>query len=88
MLRQGKSAVQALHELEILTTDYVGENTLLPDRDLGTHSTSNPMTVCTIVRGRLHIRTGSIGKYRKAFLPSQNKDGWYIHCFHHKISNL
>uniref|UniRef100_A0A8C3G6E9 Nephrocystin 4 n=1 Tax=Cyclopterus lumpus TaxID=8103 RepID=A0A8C3G6E9_CYCLU len=29
MLRQGKSAVQALHELEVLTTDYVGEDALL-----------------------------------------------------------
>uniref|UniRef100_A0A3Q4HZB7 Nephrocystin 4 n=1 Tax=Neolamprologus brichardi TaxID=32507 RepID=A0A3Q4HZB7_NEOBR len=68
MLRQCKSAVQALHEVEVLTTDYVGEDTLLTNRDLGRHSASSPMTVHTIVRGRLHIRTGNIGKYRKTEL--------------------
>lgn len=68
MLRQCKSAVQALHEVEVLTTDYVGEDTLLTNPDLGRHSASSPMTVHTIVRGRLHIRTGNIGKYRKTQL--------------------
>uniref|UniRef100_A0A8C4E689 Nephrocystin-4 n=1 Tax=Dicentrarchus labrax TaxID=13489 RepID=A0A8C4E689_DICLA len=63
MLRQGKSAVQALHEVEVLTTDYVGEDTLLTSADLGHRSAFSPMTVHTIVRGRLHIRTGNIGKY-------------------------
>ncbi|KAM4562311.1 nephrocystin-4 [Odontesthes bonariensis] len=61
MLRQGKSAVQAHHELEVLTTDYVGEETFLTSSDLGRRSASNPITVHTIVRGRLHIRTGNIG---------------------------
>ncbi|KAF3696625.1 Nephrocystin-4 [Channa argus] len=61
MLRQGKSAVQALHEVEVLTTDYVGEDVLLASADLGQSSSSNPLTVHTIVRGRLHIRTGNIG---------------------------
>ncbi|XP_053173093.1 nephrocystin-4 [Scomber japonicus] len=61
MLRHGKSAVQALHEVEVLTTDYVGDDTLLASADLGRHSASNPLTVQTILRGRLHIRTGNIG---------------------------
>uniref|UniRef100_A0A7N6BPE9 Nephrocystin 4 n=1 Tax=Anabas testudineus TaxID=64144 RepID=A0A7N6BPE9_ANATE len=61
MLRQGKSAVQTLHEVEVLTTDYVGEDTLLTSASLDRHSTSSSMTVHTIVRGRLHIRTGNIG---------------------------
>ncbi|XP_054904639.1 nephrocystin-4 isoform X2 [Poeciliopsis prolifica] len=61
LLRQGKPAVQALHELEILTTEYVEEDTLLPDADQHLRSTSTAMTVYTIVRGRLHIRTGCIG---------------------------
>ncbi|XP_030279502.1 nephrocystin-4 [Sparus aurata] len=61
MLRQGKSAVQALHEVEVLTTDYVGEDTLLTSADLGQRTAISPMTVHTIVRGRLHIRTGNIG---------------------------
>lgn len=62
MLRQGKSAVQTLHEVEVLTTDYVGEETLLTSTGLDRSSTSSPMAVHTIVRGSLHIRTGNIGK--------------------------
>ncbi|XP_028265660.1 nephrocystin-4 [Parambassis ranga] len=61
MLRQGKAAVQALHEVEVLTTDYVGEDAVLPSTDLGRSSASSHMTVHTIVRGRLHMRTGNIG---------------------------
>ncbi|XP_034446098.1 nephrocystin-4 isoform X1 [Hippoglossus hippoglossus] len=61
MLRQGKSAVQALHEVEVLTTDYVGDDALLMSASQGQHSASSPMTIRTIVRGRLHIRTGNIG---------------------------
>ncbi|XP_027144584.1 nephrocystin-4 isoform X3 [Larimichthys crocea] len=61
MLRQGKSAVQALHEVEVLTTDYVGDDTLLASTDLVPQSGFSPMTVHTIVRGRLHLRTGNIG---------------------------
>ncbi|XP_034731405.1 nephrocystin-4 isoform X2 [Etheostoma cragini] len=61
MLRQGKSAVQALHEVEVLTTDYVGEDTPLTCADVGRQSILSPMTVHTIIRGRLHIRTGNIG---------------------------
>lgn len=68
MLRQGRPAVQALHEVEVLTTDYVGEDTLLTSPDLGRRSASSPMTVHTIVRGHLHIRAGNIGKYRKTQL--------------------
>ncbi|XP_070696158.1 nephrocystin-4 [Pempheris klunzingeri] len=61
MLRQGKAAVQALHEVEVLTTDYVGEDTLLMSTDSGRRSALSPMTVHTIIKGRLHIRTGNIG---------------------------
>ncbi|XP_040922087.1 nephrocystin-4 [Toxotes jaculatrix] len=61
MLRQGRPGVQALQEVEVLTTDYVGEDTPLTSADLGRHSASGPMTVHTVVRGRLHIRTGNIG---------------------------
>ncbi|XP_054464915.1 nephrocystin-4 [Anoplopoma fimbria] len=61
MLRQGKSAVQALHEVEVLTTDYVGEDTLLTSADVCRRPALSPMAVHTIIRGRLHIRTGNIG---------------------------
>ncbi|XP_061625296.1 nephrocystin-4 isoform X3 [Phyllopteryx taeniolatus] len=56
MLRHGKTAVQALHEVDVLTTDYVGEETLQTG-----NASNNPMAVHTIVRGRLHVRTGNIG---------------------------
>ncbi|XP_065817624.1 nephrocystin-4-like isoform X2 [Labrus bergylta] len=61
LLRQGKPAVQALHEVEVLTTDYVGEDPLLASANLGRPSAISPMTVHTITKGRLHIRTGNIG---------------------------
>nr|XP_040049231.1 LOW QUALITY PROTEIN: nephrocystin-4 [Gasterosteus aculeatus aculeatus] len=61
MLRQGKSAVQALHEVEVLTTDYLGDDTLLTSTDVGLRPARTPMSVHTIIRGRLHIRTGNIG---------------------------
>lgn len=81
MLRQGKSAVQALHEVEVLTTDYVGEDTLLTSTDVGQRSAVSPMTVHTIVRGRLHIRTGNIGKYCKTFLDTV----LFMSCFAYQI---
>ncbi|XP_077405435.1 nephrocystin-4 isoform X2 [Vanacampus margaritifer] len=56
LLRNGKTAVQALHELEVQTTDYVGEE-ILQTGD----ASNNPMAAHTIVRGRLHVRTGNIG---------------------------
>lgn len=62
MLRQGKPAVQALHEVEVLTTDYVGEDIPLPSTSVGHKSASSPVTVHTIIRGRLHVRTGNIGE--------------------------
>ncbi|XP_061760784.1 nephrocystin-4 isoform X2 [Nerophis ophidion] len=56
MLRHGKTAVQSLHEMDVLTTDYVGEDALQTD-----HASNNLTAVQSIVRGRLHIRTGNIG---------------------------
>uniref|UniRef100_UPI003AAF1E02 nephrocystin-4 n=1 Tax=Centroberyx gerrardi TaxID=166262 RepID=UPI003AAF1E02 len=61
MLRQGRSAVQALHEVEVLTTDYMGEDTLLTSTEMGRRSAPGPMTIHTVLRGRLHVRTGNIG---------------------------
>ncbi|XP_077469932.1 nephrocystin-4 [Stigmatopora argus] len=46
MLRHGKMAVQALHDLDILTSEDLGEEAL---------------AMHTVVRGRLHMRTGNIG---------------------------
>ncbi|XP_051913301.1 nephrocystin-4 isoform X2 [Hippocampus zosterae] len=56
MLRHGKMAVQALHEVEVLTTDHMGEENLQTG-----DASNNAMAVNTVVRGRLHVRTGNIG---------------------------
>ncbi|XP_034027801.1 nephrocystin-4 [Thalassophryne amazonica] len=61
MLRQGKSAVQALHEVEVLTTDYAGEDTVLMRTIHDPSSAATPTTVHTVLRGRMHIRTGNTG---------------------------
>ncbi|KAM9786039.1 nephrocystin-4 [Neosynchiropus ocellatus] len=61
MLRQGKKAVQALHEVDVLTTNYMGEETLLTSPEVGHSNPPNPTVVHTVLRGRLHIRTGNIG---------------------------
>ncbi|XP_036068813.1 nephrocystin-4 isoform X3 [Oryzias melastigma] len=61
LLRQGKPAVQALHELEVLTTDYAGKDTPLLSTDPGHRSAFVPAAVCTVVKGRLYVRTGNIG---------------------------
>ncbi|XP_055079137.1 nephrocystin-4-like [Periophthalmus magnuspinnatus] len=58
MLRQGKAAVQALHQLDVLTTDYVGEEPLGASGDQGPDW---PLTVHTVLRGQLHVRTANIG---------------------------
>uniref|UniRef100_A0A667WGD4 Nephrocystin 4 n=1 Tax=Myripristis murdjan TaxID=586833 RepID=A0A667WGD4_9TELE len=63
MLRQGRSAVQALHEVEVLTTDYVGEDTLLTSTEAGRRSASSSMIVHTILRGRLHILLCSVNLF-------------------------
>ncbi|XP_056280183.1 nephrocystin-4 isoform X2 [Pseudoliparis swirei] len=63
LLRQGRSAVQALHEVEVLTTDYVGEDALLTGAHEGGRRPPalGPMNVHTVVMGRLHVRTGNVG---------------------------
>ncbi|XP_059916023.1 nephrocystin-4 [Gadus macrocephalus] len=67
MLRQGRSAVQALHELEVLATEYASEETPLhlggeggPNRGSGGHHQSL-VNINTVLRGRLYVRTGNIG---------------------------
>ncbi|KAL2103180.1 hypothetical protein ACEWY4_000048 [Coilia grayii] len=58
LLRQGRPAVQMLHELEVLTLDFV------PDANassLPSHAGMAPITVATSVKGRLHLRLGNVG---------------------------
>ncbi|KAJ8016670.1 hypothetical protein DPEC_G00009660 [Dallia pectoralis] len=56
MLRQGRPAVQATYELEVITTEYVGEGV-----QLSLHQAPTPISVYTTVKGRLHLRLGNVG---------------------------
>nr|XP_057939815.1 nephrocystin-4 isoform X2 [Doryrhamphus excisus] len=76
MLRHGKMAVQALHEVEVLTSDYLGEHTLRSG------DASNNPVAATIVRGRLHIRTGNIGHQVD---PSRRRAAERAQCHSHII---
>ncbi|KAM6977015.1 nephrocystin-4 [Aplochiton taeniatus] len=62
LLRQGRPGVQASHEVGVLTTDYVGEEDTVEVRgDLGQRRGARLTNVHTILKGRLHVRTGNIG---------------------------
>ncbi|XP_053704783.1 nephrocystin-4 isoform X2 [Synchiropus splendidus] len=83
MLRQGKKAVQALHEVDVLTTNYVGEDTLLTSPEVGHSNPPNPMVVHTVLRGRLHIHTGNIGCH---VIPGNQHAGELTPAYSHIIT--
>ncbi|KAL1021085.1 hypothetical protein UPYG_G00008570 [Umbra pygmaea] len=56
MLRQGRPAVQATHELEVITTEYIGEGV-----PLSLHRAPPPISVFTTIKGRLYLRLGNVG---------------------------
>ncbi|XP_041712170.2 nephrocystin-4 isoform X2 [Coregonus clupeaformis] len=56
MLRQGRPAVQATHELEVITTEYMGEGV-----PVSLHRAPTPISVFTTIKGRLHLRLGNVG---------------------------
>ncbi|XP_072537672.1 nephrocystin-4 isoform X2 [Salminus brasiliensis] len=60
MLRQGRSAVQVSHELEVITTDYLQDTSLVSEH-AGRHGAIPAISVYTTVKGRLHVRLGNMG---------------------------
>ncbi|XP_047655868.1 nephrocystin-4 isoform X1 [Tachysurus fulvidraco] len=60
LLRQGRTAVQVIHELEVISTEYQQDASLARDHGGGQRAIS-AMSVHTIVKGRLFIRLGNIG---------------------------
>ncbi|KAM8927139.1 nephrocystin-4 [Pelodytes ibericus] len=60
LLRQGRPAVQVSHELEVITTEY--EQDLLMSGDLSKQGTAKPIGVHTVIKGRLHLRMGNVGR--------------------------
>ncbi|XP_053481395.1 nephrocystin-4 isoform X1 [Ictalurus furcatus] len=60
LLRQGRAAVQVIHELEVISTEYLQDASLAREHAGGQRAIP-AMSVYTIVKGRLHIRLGNIG---------------------------
>ncbi|MGH0154034.1 UNVERIFIED_CONTAM: hypothetical protein FKN15_026339 [Acipenser sinensis] len=56
LLRQGRAAVQVIHELEVITTEYVQDSV-----GISHHGRVNAIGVSTIVKGTLHLRMGNVG---------------------------
>ncbi|NXS96294.1 NPHP4 protein, partial [Jacana jacana] len=60
LLRQGRAAVRTHHELEVATTEYEPEVTVM-GREALRHGALRPLGVRVAVRGRLHLCLANIG---------------------------
>uniref|UniRef100_A0A8D0GYU7 Nephrocystin 4 n=1 Tax=Sphenodon punctatus TaxID=8508 RepID=A0A8D0GYU7_SPHPU len=60
LLRQGRAAVQVHHELEVITTEYEQDATVMSGEVLR-HGTVKPIGVHAIVKGRLHLSLANVG---------------------------
>ncbi|KAM4703137.1 nephrocystin-4 [Rhinophrynus dorsalis] len=65
LLRQGRTAVQVAHELEVITTEYE-QDIMVMSGDIAKEGTVKPIGVHTVIKGRLHLRMGNCGQ-----LPQQ-----------------
>ncbi|KAG8568686.1 hypothetical protein GDO81_014109 [Engystomops pustulosus] len=61
LLRQGRTAVQVSHELEVITTEYEQE-TMAMSGDISKQGVVKPIGVHTVIKGRLHLRMGNVGR--------------------------
>ncbi|KAM9217675.1 LOW QUALITY PROTEIN: nephrocystin-4 [Leptosomus discolor] len=60
LLRQGRAAVKTHHELEVATTEYEPDVTVL-GREALRHGALRPLGVRVAVRGRLHLCLANVG---------------------------
>ncbi|XP_068027533.1 nephrocystin-4 [Anomalospiza imberbis] len=60
LLRQGQTAVRTYHELEVATTEYEPDGTVM-GREALRHGALRPLGVRVAVRGRLHLCLANIG---------------------------
>nr|DBA16425.1 TPA: hypothetical protein GDO54_003819 [Pyxicephalus adspersus] len=60
LLRQGRTAVQVSHELEVITTEYE-QDTMVMSGDVSKQGVIKPIGVHTVIKGRLHLRMGNAG---------------------------
>ncbi|XP_023555227.1 nephrocystin-4 isoform X2 [Octodon degus] len=58
--RQGRPAVQVLHELEVVATEYQ-QDTVVGSGDLARFGSVKPIGVHTLVKGRLHLTLANVG---------------------------
>ncbi|XP_066463397.1 nephrocystin-4 isoform X2 [Eleutherodactylus coqui] len=61
LLRQGRTAVQVSHELEVITTEYEQEMMAMSG-DISKQGVVKPIGVHTVIKGRLHLRMGNVGR--------------------------
>ena len=61
LCRQGREAVQVTHELDIVSTEYVEGESVIPSGDLSRDGGIRPVEVNTILKGRLHLRVANVG---------------------------
>ncbi|XP_054398231.1 nephrocystin-4 isoform X7 [Pongo abelii] len=60
LLRQGRPAVQASHELEVMATEYEQDNMVVSGDMLG-FGCVKPVGVHSVVKGRLHLTLANVG---------------------------
>ncbi|XP_030660931.1 nephrocystin-4 isoform X3 [Nomascus leucogenys] len=60
LLRQGRPAVQASHELEVVATEYEQDNMVVSGDMLG-FGLVKPIGVHSVVKGRLHLTLANVG---------------------------
>nr|XP_016808469.3 nephrocystin-4 isoform X10 [Pan troglodytes] len=60
LLRQGRPAVQASHELEVMATEYEQDNMVVSGDMLG-FGRVKPIGVHSVVKGRLHLTLANVG---------------------------
>ncbi|XP_007940755.1 nephrocystin-4 [Orycteropus afer afer] len=60
LLRQGRPAVQVLHELEVVATEYE-QDMVVVSGDMTQFGSVKPIGVHTVMKGRLHLTLANIG---------------------------
>ena len=61
MCRQGRSSVQVSYELDVMFTEYVEHESLIPAGDVTRDGSVRPVDVSTMLKGRLHLRLANVG---------------------------
>ncbi|XP_031422696.1 nephrocystin-4 isoform X4 [Clupea harengus] len=64
LLRQGRSAVQIVHELEVITTEFAQDANMMSGHlsgHLSGHTVISPINIFSTAKGRLHLRLGNVG---------------------------